>query len=97
MTKITKSKLLTFLLCFVMIATAFGQVPAVAYAAENDSSQLAIQMDGENVNEAELTRETNAELTVTGAGDKDVQWQYYAAEYKMWINIYGETADKCIL
>ena len=97
MTKITKSKLLTFLLCFVMIATAFGQVPAVAYAAENDSSQLAIQMDGENVNEAELTRETNAELIVTGAGDKDVQWQYYAAEYKMWINIYGETADKCIL
>lgn len=97
MTKIIESKLLTFLLCFVMIATAFGQVPAVASAAENDSSQLAIQMDGENVNEAELTRETNAELTVAGAGDKDVQWQYYAAEYKMWINIYGETADKCIL
>lgn len=97
MTKIIESKLLTFLLCFVMIATAFGQVPAVASAAENDSSQLEIQMDGENVNEAELTRETNAELTVTGAGDKDVQWQYYAAEYKMWINIYGETADKCIL
>ena len=97
MTKIRGSKLLTFLLCFVMIATAFGQVPAVASAAVDDSSQLAIQMDGENVNEAELTKETNAELTVAGAGDKDVQWQYYAAEYKMWINIYGETADKCIL
>ena len=97
MTKIKKSKLLSFLLCFVMIATAFGQVPAVAFAGENDSSQLEIQLDGENVDKAELTKEENVELTVAGAGDENVQWQYYAAEYKMWINIYGETAVKCIL
>ena len=97
MTKIRVSKLLSFLLCFVMIATTFGQVPMIASATESDSSQLTIQMDGKDVNEAELTKDDNVELTVAGTGDGDVQWQYYAAEYKMWINIYGETADKCVL
>ena len=97
MTKIRVSKLLSFLLCFVMIATTFGQVPMIASAAESDSAQLTIQQGGKDVDNTELTKDDNAELTVAGAGDGDVQWQYYAAEYKMWINIYGETADKCVL
>lgn len=105
MTKTTKSKILSFLLCFVMIATTFCQTVTIARAEETDSNantQMTITKDGKKVSdvviEKDVTKKDNkTTLKVTGTDNKDIQWQYYAEDYKEWINIYGENSDECVL
>ena len=96
MTRTKKSKLLSFLLCFVMVATAFGQIPIIASATETGSDGLQIQQEGEDIDNLTLQKDEKCEIEVTGASG-DVQWQYYAEDYEMWISIYGETSAKCTL
>lgn len=96
MTRTKKSKLLSFLLCFVMVATAFGQIPMIASATETGSDGLQIQQDGEDIDNLTLQKDEKCEIEATGASG-DVQWQYYAEDYEMWISIYGETSAKCTL
>ena len=96
MTRTKKSKLLSFLLCFVMVATAFGQIPMIASATETGSDGLQIQQEGEEIDNLTLQKDEKCEIEVAGASG-DVQWQYYAEDYEMWISIYGETSAKCTL
>ena len=96
MTRTKKSKLLSFLLCFVMVATAFGQIPMIASATETGSDGLQIQQKGEDIDNLTLQKDEKCEIEATGAYG-DVQWQYYAEDYEMWISIYGETSAKCTL
>ena len=96
MTRTKKSKLLSFLLCFVMVATAFGQIPMIASATETGSDGLQIQQEGEDIDNLTLQKDEKCEIEVAGASG-DVQWQYYAEDYEMWISIYGETSAKCTL
>ena len=105
MTKTTKSKMLSFLLCFVMIATTFCQTAMTVWAEETNSnanSQMTITKDGKEVSEVAIEKDATKKddkttLKVTGNDSKDIQWQYYAKDYKAWINIYGENSDECTL
>ena len=96
MTRTKKSKLLSFLLCFVMVATAFGQIPMIASATETGSDGLQIQQEGEDIDNLTLQKDEKCEIEATGASS-GVQWQYYAEDYEMWISISGETSAKCTL
>lgn len=60
-------------------------------------TKISIQHDGKAVSKLTLHEDKKAELTAAGASSKAVQWQYYEATQKLWINIYGETADTCTL
>lgn len=98
MTKTTKSKMLSFLLCFVMIATTFCQTAMTAQAAGTKDITVT-DAQGTAVQDVTLPKngpkDQKTKLT-TRAGvsaDAKYQWQILAnARSGLWVDIRGEKA-----
>ena len=98
MTKTTKSKMLSFLLCFVMIATTFCQTAMTVRAEETkdititDAQGTAVQdvtlpKNGPKDQKTKLTAKTGV------SADAKYQWQILAdADSELWVDIRGEKA-----
>ena len=98
MTKTTKSKMLSFLLCFVMIATTFCQTAMTAQAAGTkdvtvtDAQGTAVQditlpKNGPKDQKTKLTARAGV------SADAKYQWQILAdADSELWVDIRGEKA-----
>ena len=98
MTKTTKSKILSFLLCFVMIATTFCQTAMTAQAAGTkditvtDAQGTAVQdvtlpKNGPKDQKTRLTAKAGV------SADAKYQWQILAsADPELWVDIRGEKA-----
>ena len=92
MTNTKKSKILSFLLCFVMIATAFCQVPMIA-SADTVKDISIVNSDGETVDTISLPQNDKVTLTAKSKASDNAkyQWQVLAdKENKLWVNINGE-------
>ena len=98
MTKTTKSKMLSFLLCFVMITTTFCQTAMTAQAAGTkditvtDAQGTAVQditlpKNGPKDQKTKLTARAGV------SADAKYQWQILAsADPELWVDIRGEKA-----
>lgn len=92
MTNTKKSKILSFLLCFVMIATAVCQVPMIA-SADTVKDISIVNSDGETVDAISLPQNDKVTLTAKSKASDNAkyQWQVLAdKENKLWVNINGE-------
>lgn len=102
MRKTKLSKLISFLLCFLMVVTSVVQFPVIAGAEEKADPQLTILgwdpdfEEGEPIEETFITEGGETTLKVDGATG-DVQWQFYAEEVDTWVSIYGETKETIVL
>lgn len=96
MTKTTKSKMLSFLLCFVMIATTFCQTAMTAQAAGTKDITVT-DAQGTAVQDVTLPKngpkDQKTKLTARAgvSADAKYQWQILAsADPELWVNIRGE-------
>lgn len=96
MTKTTKSKMLSFLLCFVMIATTFCQT-AMTVRAEETKDITITDAQGTAVQDVTLPKngpkDQKTKLTAKAgvSSDAKYQWQILAsADPELWVNIRGE-------
>lgn len=98
MTKTTKSKMLSFLLCFVMIATTFCQTAMTAQAAGTKDITVT-DAQGTAVQDVTLPKngpkDQKTRLTARAgvSADAKYQWQILAsADPELWVDIRGEKA-----
>ena len=98
MTKTTKSKILSFLLCFVMIATTFCQTAMTVRAAETkditvtDARGTAVQ-DVTLPKNGPKDQKTRLTANAGVSADAKYQWQILAdADSELWVDIRGEKA-----
>ena len=98
MTKTTKSKMLSFLLCFVMIATTFCQTAMTAQAAGTKDITVT-DAQGTAVQDVTLPKngpkDQKTKLTARAgvSADAKYQWQILAdADSELWVDIRGEKA-----
>ena len=98
MTKTTKSKMLSFLLCFVMIATTFCQTAMTAQAAGTKDITVT-DAQGTAVQDVTLPKngpkDQKTKLTARAgvSADAKYQWQILAsADPELWVDIRGEKA-----
>ncbi len=98
MTKTTKSKMLSFLLCFVMIATTFCQTAMTAQAAGTKDITVT-DAQGTAVQDVTLPKngpkDQKTRLTARAgvSADAKYQWQILAdADSELWVDIRGEKA-----
>lgn len=96
MLEIRNHKLIALLLCFVMVATSVVQMPMTAFAASTTNMTI-VNENGDEVSEVTLVQDEKVSLTVKGNSEEKVQWQIFAEEYDMWIDILGETSEECSL
>ena len=96
MTKTTKSKMLSFLLCFVMIATTFCQTAMTAQAAGTKDITVT-DAQGTAVQDVTLPKngpkDQKTKLTARAgvSADAKYQWQILAsADPELWVDIRGE-------
>lgn len=92
MNKNIMNKLIAFILCFAMIFAPIMQ-SANIFAQNTTDNVIAISPSSS----VTVTKEKNSLLTATTEKHGDFQWQYFAKEQNMWVNIYGETQNKCNL
>lgn len=92
MNKNIMNKLIAFILCFAMIFAPIMQ-SANIFAQNNTDNVITISPSGS----VTVTKEKNSLLTATTEKQGDFQWQYFAKEQNIWVNIYGETKNKCSL
>lgn len=94
MTKTRTSKLISILLCFVMIVTTFCQTSMTARAEE--TGKIAVtSSDGKAITSLEITRDQKSEIKVDADKDSRIQWQIQTnygsdAKSEQWVNIRGE-------
>lgn len=98
MTRTTKSKMLSFLLCFVMIATTFCQTAMTAQAARTKDVTVT-DAQGTAVQDVTLPKngpkDQKTKLTARAgvSADAKYQWQILAsADPELWVDIRGEKA-----
>ena len=96
MTRTTKSKMLSFLLCFVMIATTFCQTAMTVRAEENKDITIT-DAQGTAVQDVTLPKngpkDQKTRLTANAgvSADARYQWQILAsADPELWVDIRGE-------
>lgn len=96
MTKTTKSKMLSFLLCFVMIATTFCQT-AMTVRAAGTKDITVTDAQGTAVQDVTLPKngpkDQKTRLTAKAgvSADAKYQWQILAsADPELWVDIRGE-------
>ena len=96
MTKTTKSKMLSFLLCFVMIATTFCQTAMTAQAAGTKDITVT-DAQGTAVQDVTLPKngpkDQKTRLTARAgvSAEAKYQWQILAsADPELWVDIRGE-------
>ncbi len=92
MTKAIKSKILSFLLCFMMVATAVVQMPLIA-TAETTKDITVTDADGNEVTAVEMTQNEKTALYAKAKNSDDAkyQWQILAdKDSELWVNISGE-------
>lgn len=96
MTKTTKSKMLSFLLCFVMIATTFCQTAMTAQAAGTKDITVT-DAQGTAVQDVTLPKngpkDQKTKLTARAgvSADAKYQWQILAGtDPELWVSIRGE-------
>lgn len=96
MTKTTRSKMLSFLLCFVMIATTFCQT-AMTVRAEETKDITVTDAQGAAVQDVTLPKngpkDQKTRLTAKAdvSADARYQWQILAdADSELWVDIRGE-------
>lgn len=92
MNKNIMNKLIAFILCFAMIFAPIMQ-SANIFAQNTTDNVIAISPSSS----VTVTKEKNSLLTARAEKHGDFQWQYFAKEQNMWVNIYGETQNKCNL
>lgn len=92
MNKNIMNKLIAFILCFAMIFAPIMQ-SANIFAQNTTDNVIAISPSSS----VTVTKEKNSLLTATTEKHGDFQWQYFAKEQNIWVNIYGETKNKCSL
>ncbi len=86
-----KAKVLSFLLCLLLMFTTFTPMQITASAEDEDNNRNVI---GDTVT---VTQEGKTVITAPDNMNGELQWQYYSDEYKIWINIHGENGDICTL
>jgi len=89
-----KNKVVSIVLCLVMILLPLMQSSMFAFAEDSTPNASITVTPSEDVYVSDLE---NAVLTAEASGSGDLQWQIYSAEHDMWINIYGETDEECVL
>ena len=83
------NKLIAFILCFAMIFAPIMQ-SANIFAQNNTDNVITISPSSS----VTVTKEKNSLLTATTEKHGDFQWQYFAKEQNMWVNIYKTTPKK---
>lgn len=81
-----KAKVLSFLLCILLIFTTFTPMPIKASGEDEGNNRNVI-----------VTQEGKTVISAPENMTEELQWQYYSDEYKMWISIHGENGDTCTL
>lgn len=89
-----KAKVLSFLLCILLIFTTFTPMSIRASAEDEDGNINTTVSSGETIT---VTPNGKEVLTAPNNMIEELQWQFYSDEYNKWINIYGEKGNTCTL
>lgn len=86
-----KAKVLSFLLCLLLMFTTFTPMSKTVSAEDEGNNR---NVTGDTVT---VTQEGKTVITAPDNMTEELQWQYYSDEYNKWINIYAETGSTCTL
>lgn len=89
-----KAKVLSFLLCILLIFTTFTPMSIRASAEDEGGNINTTVSSGETIT---VTQNGKEVLTAPDNMTGELQWQFYSDEYNKWINIYGEKGNTCTL
>ncbi|MBQ0098805.1 MAG: InlB B-repeat-containing protein [Oscillospiraceae bacterium] len=85
-----KTKILSMILCVVMLMSAFTVLTTVSAFSE-DTSGVTVLSDGKAVDTVKLPQNEKVTLTASSLSNGTYQWQILANKYKdLWTDIYGE-------